>query len=341
MLSQLTFFLGLIMCGNIKFKLSILFAIIAFGTIVLTIPTVEARGGGHHAGSGSHGGGHSGHVGVHRGNHGGHSRHFGGGHRHSGGSHRHFGGHRNHSSGHRSHNSGFGSHRHSSRHNHNYYPRSYGYSYTPRYPYRSYSSYRPRYYSPRSYTRYAPPTRYISTNPYPSGYPGSTSYNSNSADVRYIEKDMETKLTNNEGWRLLAQNRSSEALSFFSGQAGRYQKDGVPKVGYALSTAMQGDLDRAAWAMRRAFRIDPNALHYVNIEQPLRIIINKLITAYNAQLDYSYGAENSDAAFMVAALNYLLHNENAARKAIEEAMGKANDNSQSAQNLYNLVINTP
>ena len=255
----------------------------------------------------------------------------------SGGVHnRHFGGHR-------SYNRSFGSHRHSSRRNYNYYPRSYGYSYAPRYSYRSYSSYRPRYYSPHPYSSYIPPARYISVNTYPSSYPGSNNiyntYNSNSADTRYIEKDMETKVMNNEGWRLLAQNRASEALTFFAGQAGRYQKDGVPKVGYALSTAMEGDLDRAAWAMRRAFRIDPSNLHYVNFVQPLRISVNKLIGEYNARLEYAGGAGNPDAAFMIAALNYLLHDENAARIAIKEVMGQARDNTQSAQNLHNLVIN--
>lgn len=311
------------MCRNINLKLSILSVIFAFIAMVLVMPTVEARGGGHHAGSGSHGGGHGRHFGGHRGNHGGHSRHFGG---------------------HRSHNRGFGSHRHSSRSNYNYYPRSYGYSYAPRYSSRSYLSYRPRHYSPRFYSNYTPPVRYISINTYPSSYPGSNNtynaYNSNSADIRYIEKDMEAKVMDNEGWRLLAQNRASEALTFFAGQAGRYQKDGIPKVGFALSTAIQGDLDRAAWAMRRAFRIDPNTLHYVNIEQPLRVSVNKLIGEYNAQLEYAGEAGNSDAAFMISALNYLLHNEDAARLAIEEAVGKARDNSQSAQNLYNLVINT-
>ena len=320
------------MCRNKNLILSILLVIFVFSVIVLTIPTVDARGKGHHAGSGSHRG-HSGHVGGHRGNHAGHGSHFGGDHRHRGGNHRHFGGHRNHYR-------GINRHRHSSRHNYNYYPRNYGYSYAPSYAYRTYSSYRPRYYSPRSYSSYTAPTRYISINTYSSGYPSGTSYNSNSADTRYIEKDMESKVTNNDGWRLLAQNRAGEALAFFAGQAGRHQNDGVPKVGYALSTAMQGDLDRAVWAMRRAFRIDPNTLHYINIEQPLRSRINNLITKYNDLLDYSDGAENSDSAFMIAALSYLLHDENASRKAIEEATDKAGDNSQSARNLYNLVMNT-
>lgn len=323
------------MRGYINFKRSVLYVIFTFSAIVLAMPTAEARGTGHHAGSGSHGGAHRGHIGGHRGNHMGHSRHFGGNHRHSGASHSHFGGHR-------SYNRGINRHQHSSRYNYNYYPPNYGYSYAPSYSYRSYSSYRPRRYSPRSYSSYVPPTPYISINTNSSSYPGGyntyNAYNNNS-DIRYIEKDMESKVTNNEGWRLLAQNRATEALNFFAGQAGRYQKEGAPKVGYALSTAMQGDLNRAAWAMRRAFRIDPNSLHYINIEQPLRISMGNLIAEYNARLDYPDGSGNADSVFMIAALNYLLHDEIAARKAIEEAVGKAGDNSQSALNLYNLVMN--
>jgi hypothetical protein len=327
---------------NRNFKLSMLFVIFTFSAIVLTLPTTDARGTGHHAGgnqagSGSHSG-HRGHISGHRRNHSGH-RHFGGSQRHFGGSHKHFGGHR-------SHYGGVGRHRPGYRQNYNYYPRSYGYSYTPRYSSRSYSSYSPRYYSPRSYSTYtpsySPPASYTSLKTYPPNYSSNINiyngYNSNSADTRYIEKDMESKVTDNAGWQLLAQNRASEALSFFAGQAGLYQNDGVPKVGYALSTAMQGDLDRAAWAMRRAFRIDPSSLHYIYIEQSLRISINNLIAEYNSRLNYSDGYGHSDPAFMIAALYYLLHDENAARKAIEEAIDKAGDNSQSAQNLYNLVM---
>ena len=165
-----------------------------------------------------------------------------------------------------------------------------------------------------------------------------SAYNNNPADTRYIEKDMESKVTNNAGWELLANNQAGEALGFFAGQAGRYQTDGVPKVGFALSTAMQGDLDRATWAMRRAFRIDPNSLHYINIEPQLRVSINNLIAEYNARLNYSEGYGQSDSDFMIAALNYLLHDKNASRKAIDVAINNGGDNSQSAQNLYNLLI---
>lgn len=147
-------------------------------------------------------------------------------------------------------------------------------------------------------------------------------------------------MTNNAGWEFLAKNQASEALGFFAGQAGRYQTDGMPKVGFALSTAMQGDLHRAAWAMRRAFSIDPNSLNYIKIEPPLRVSINNLITEYNNRLNSSEGYGQSDSIFMIAALNYLLQDNNAARNAIDRAIDKAGDNSQSAHNLYNLLINT-
>ena len=354
------------------FKLYMLFVIFIFSTITLTIPTVEARGTGHHAGGnhaslGSHGG--------HRGNHGGH-RHLGNGHRHFGGGQRHFGHHRNHFGGH---NRSFGSRRHFGNHRHfggsqtrfghrrntfrstgrhrstfrqsyNYYPRSYGY--TPSYSSRSYPSYQPRYsrknYS-RSYSsyssRYTPRrTTYSSVKTYTpettKGIYMYSAYNNNPTNTRYIEKDMEIKVTNNAGWDFLAKNQASEALGFFAGQAGRYQTDGVPKVGFALSTAMQGDLDRAAWAMRRAFSIDSNSLHYIRIEPPLRVSINNLIAEYNNRINYSEGYGQSDSVFMIAALNYLLRDNNAARKAIDEAINIAGDGSQSAQNLYKLLIST-
>ena len=174
-----------------------LFVILTFIAIVLAIPTADARGTGHHAGSGSHGGGHRGHIGGHQENHAGH-RHFGGNHWHPGGNHKHFGGKR-------SHNSGIS--RHNSQHNYNYY--RYGYSYTPSYSYRPYSSYRPRHYSPRSYSTntpsYSSPTPYISIKTYPPSYSSETNtYNNNSAGTRNIEKDKEIKVTNNAEVSLLA-----------------------------------------------------------------------------------------------------------------------------------------
>ena len=235
------------MCGNKNLKLSMLFVILAFIAIVLMIPTADARGTGHHANPVSQGGGHRGHFGGHQGNQAGH-RHFGGNHRHSGGNqqhfsdvqshtghhagfglhgrghkghigghkrnhaghrhfggnHRHFGGNQKHFSRNRSHNSGIS--RHNSRHNYNYY--RYGYSITPNHSYRSYSSYRPRHYSPLSYPTntpsYSSPTPYISIKTYPSSYSSDTNTNNNSAGTRKIEKNKVIKVINNAEVSLLA-----------------------------------------------------------------------------------------------------------------------------------------
>jgi len=288
--------------NNLKFYMLIVILIICMGG--LAVPTVAVSGGWHHGGHGVHGG------------------HFGG-HVHFGGSHRHFG----------NYNRGYGGgYRYSYQPNYNYYPRSYSFT-------SGYSS--PRAYTGYSPRKYSPPityiSRYVDSNPYSSNANLYNTYNSNSTETRYIEKGAGNNVTDNLGWQLLAQNNAKEALGVFAGQAGRHQEDGVPKVGFALSTAMQGDLDRAVWAMRRAFSIDPNSLHYVNIEQSLRVSIDNLIAEFNLRLRNSDGNRYSDAAFMVAALNYLIHNDEAARIAIEEAVGKAGDSSQSALNLRNLV----
>ncbi len=214
------------MCGNKNLKLSMLLVIFAFSAAVLAIPTADARGTGHHAGSGSHGGGHRGHIGGHRGDHAGyrqlgathrHSsgnlKHYGGlrshtghhaGHRNLGGNHRYSGGNQKNFSGKRSHNSGIS--RHNSRLNYNYY--RYGYSYTPSYSYRPYSSYRPKQYSPRSHPfnapSYSPPPPYISIKNYPPSYSSETNTYNTSSGIRNIEKDREIRVINNAEVSLLA-----------------------------------------------------------------------------------------------------------------------------------------
>jgi hypothetical protein len=351
-------------------KLPTLLAIFAFSIIVFVTPDATARGGhggGHHVGSGSHTGhgrhfgGHSNLGGSHR--HSGGHRHFGSGHRSFGSNHNRFGsghrsfgsGHNRFGSGHRSFGSdhnrfgnghrrfGSGHRRLGGRHRHfggysGGYPRySYAYSpayYAPRaYSYYnpSYSTYRPRYYSSPSY---------LGRNNYPKKYAGGgNTYSYNSVSARYPDTATESYSTNDLGWRLLGQNNPREALDVFATQAGKNHNDGVPKVGYALSAAMQGDLNKAAWAMRRAFRIDPDSLHYLKIDALLRTRIDMLLAEYHDQLNYAQGNRHVDVAFMIAALNYLIHENDAARAAIEASVDKLGDNSPSALNLQRLVVN--
>ncbi len=218
------------------------------------------------------------------------------------------------------------------------YPR-YSYAYSPTYyasraytyynP--SYSTYRPRNYSSSSYVEGKNPKKYVG---------GGDAYRYNSASARYPDTANGSYATNDLGWRLLGQNNPREALDVFATQAGKQHNDGVPKVGYALSAAMQGDLNKAAWAMRRAFRIDPDSLQYMKIDASLRTSIDTLLAEYHDQLNHTQGNRHFDVAFMIAALNYLIHENDAARVAIGESVDKLGDNSPSAINLQRLVVNT-
>jgi hypothetical protein len=324
-------------------NISICQAIFTVGAMVFMVPDLLARGGetgapaGFGAFSGEHGGGNlSGHSRIRSGHgHSGSHRHPGGGHRHFGGTghryvwyegrilgdgQRHYGG--SYFGGYRG---GFG------------YPRNFGYVYLPgyyvpnaySYSYPSYSLHRPQYGLSVPYAgEYEHPQKY--------NRKGSV-YRYNSASVRFpAVATGDSYSTNDLGWRLLAQNSAREALDVFAAQAGQYPKDGIPKVGYALSAAMQRDLNKAAWAMRGAFRIDPDSLQYLRIDASLRTHIDALLDEYHNQLNYAQGNRHFDVAFMIAALNYLIQEIDAARAAIVE-VEKLGDSSPSAINLQRLV----
>ncbi len=333
-------------------KLSIAWVIFAFCAVISEIPDATARGnhaGGHHVNAGSHGG-HSGHIGDHgrlgsgHRHFGSHShsgigrRNFGGGQGHLGTGHSHFGsGHRHFRGEHTRHFGGYRQYYRVLEGGYNYAnplrfysPRPYSYPYP--YPFNSLHS--------LGYLSFPSFPSYPGDNNYPKSYAGSSNtYRYNSTDTRYPDTATGTYSTNDLGWRLLAQSNPRGALDVFATQAGQHQTDGVPKVGYALSAAMQGDLNKAAWAMRRAFSIDPDSLHYLKIDASLRASIDGLLTEYHNQLKYAQGNRHFDVAFMIAALNYLVHEQAAARIAIEKLVAKLGDNSQSAQNLHRLVVN--
>lgn len=328
-------------------KLSICQLLLAIVTMVFLMPDVIARGGeaGAHAGSaGIDGGGHgsrnfSGHRHIGRG-----QKHSGG-HRFLGGGYRHFGGIGHNPFGSRAGNFS-GGHWYDGGGYYSGYLRGFSYTYLPgyyvppdyyapgaySYSYPSYSRYRPQYESPiPNVGEYRQPQKYSKKG---------SAYRYNSASVRYPDiANGDSYSTNDLGWRLLAQNSPKEALDVFAVQAGQRPQDGVLKVGYALSAAMQRDLNKAAWAMRGAFRIDPDSLHYLKIDASLRSSIDTLLDEYHNQLNYAQGNRHFDVAFMIAALNYLIHEIDAARAAIEESVDKLGDNTPSAINLQRLVAN--
>jgi len=215
------------------------------------------------------------------------------------------------------------------------HPYGYGYSY-PYYGLHSYYGYGHHGYGHHSYgypgydygyshdgihhdNSYAPP--YTSDDDYLSG------------PSRTYARDSSNIATGN-GWTLLGNNQTSAALSDFGRQAQASPSKGAPKVGYALASADLGHLSKGIWAMRRALRIDPHALHYITLDQNLDSKVEQIIHQYEKQQTYS--DSNADAAFMLASLHYLRRNIEAARSNIDHAMVTGSIRS-STKNLKNLI----
>ncbi len=98
-------------------------------------------------------------------------------------------------------------------------------------------------------------------------------------------------------WRLLAAGRYYDAQLAFGRQASSEPGNSVPKVGYALASALSGDLDKGVWAMRRALESNLYALEYLTVSQELRPKLEHLVHDY---------AHRADARFMIACLHQLL-----------------------------------
>ena len=135
-------------------------------------------------------------------------------------------------------------------------------------------------------------------------------------------------------WALLASDRPQDALQEFALQAADEPTKGAPKIGYALASAMAGDLAKGAWAMRRALHIDADAMHYVEIDQQLRPRVEQLADEYQEAQDPP--TANPDMTFMLATLHYLLGNVDAAHDAMRRLVHEG-DSSTSARNLQQLI----
>ena len=90
--------------------------------------------------------------------------------------------------------------------------------------------------------------------------------------------------------------------------------------------------------MRRALRVDPGTLHYMELDEKLAYRVRGLIEAYRRALEDAN--PRPDQAFMVAALQYLVRDREAALKAARRAVIDG-DKDQSVQNLTRLIEKLP
>lgn len=131
------------------------------------------------------------------------------------------------------------------------------------------------------------------------------------------------------GWDWLVKGNADYALDIFAVQTQQNLNSGIPKIGFALAVASNGEMERATRAMRKAVRIDAAALDIINSRQ-IESTLADISENYRQSL--SNHQSNPDTAFMLATLAYLQKDYTSARKIILE-----NDHSQSANNLRKLI----
>ena len=85
-------------------------------------------------------------------------------------------------------------------------------------------------------------------------------------------------------------------------------------MGYALAMADLGRYHKAAWAMRRAVRIDRSGVRYLDAPKGIHARLDELAKTYRHR-----GARHgrADDWFMAAALYYLADEHEHAREALE------------------------
>ena len=140
--------------------------------------------------------------------------------------------------------------------------------------------------------------------------------------------------SSDRAWALLSEGEAEAARSAFASLAAASPSHRQPKAGYALAAAILGDHEKALWAMRRAFRIDADSLHYLPVDKRLRERMQALLEQYGYQESQPEG--KVDALFMRAALHYLLQEHAAAAADIDVAIA-AGDTHRSARALKALL----
>lgn len=218
-----------------------------------------------------------------------------------------YGGH-----GHGGHGHGYGyGHRYGGHHGYYGYSRPYAYGHSYYRPYRYGYSYSRPYY---------PSYRYYGSDDH--DYPASTRRSSTEAEYDTASTVVSSaQATTGSAWEMLGAGRQAEALSRFAEEAQQQPAAPLPKLGYALAASAGGDHERAAWAMRRAFAIEPKALHYAQLSDENRELVNTLAQQYAD----TPPTNARDSAFMAAALNYLRRDGKGATEQLERARENGED----------------
>jgi len=136
------------------------------------------------------------------------------------------------------------------------------------------------------------------------------------------------------GWQFLESGHYGQAKAHFAHAANQSPREGLPKAGYALALNLNGNTGQAITAMRRAFRYDPEGLHYLPVSSSMQEELQNLFYHYQSRAESD--PADTDARFMAAALAWFLGENGLAKSEIQSAV-HAGDSSESTHNLRNML----
>jgi hypothetical protein len=138
----------------------------------------------------------------------------------------------------------------------------------------------------------------------------------------------------NVAWEFMASGHYMGAVRHFTREGTRDSTCAGPKIGYAFGSAAMGDLGRGAKSMRQALWLDPATVRAFRLDRRVHPLATKLIDRCLLRL----GADDTDkdTAFFLAALYYIIRDEQGSRYAIEIVRGN-DDDATSAVHLEELI----
>ena len=129
---------------------------------------------------------------------------------------------------------------------------------------------------------------------------------------------------NIDAWAALGDYHSALAMDGFSYQSQQNPHNALPKVGYALATAVNGEYEKAIWAMNLALAADVSQMHYFQADTNMQLVLAEVLLNY------------TDAPLMRSTILYLQQDYAAAEAEIDKALNQCQD-CRAEQNLQQLI----
>jgi len=127
-----------------------------------------------------------------------------------------------------------------------------------------------------------------------------------------------------DGWEALSRYESGSAINAFKAQSSKDPEASLPQVGFALATALQGEPDKAVWALDLALKADTRDLRYFSADPGLQLVIDDLLDNYQ------------NAPLMTATLLYLKQDYHSADSVLQIALAEC-DNCTGPRNMQHLI----